>query len=119
MSQTSDSILMLMRHTICSDDTSTDFDEDLIMFINSTFSKLHQLGAGPEEGFMIEGTGETWDDFSEDTKLVNLVKAYVQMNVRLVFDPPATSFGQDALKELIKEYEWRINVMVDPGEESS
>lgn len=86
------------------------FDPDIIMHINSVFSTLNQLGLGPEEGFRIENADATWDTFLGDNQQLNSVKTYVYLRVRLIFDPPTTSFVMEALKEQLREYEWRFNV---------
>jgi hypothetical protein len=86
------------------------YDPDLMMHINSVFSTLHQLGIGPVEGFMITGADEQWNAFLGSDPLLNNVKSYVFIRVRLLFDPPATSFAQESLKEQAREFEWRINV---------
>ena len=89
----------------------TAFDYDLITHINSAFSTLTQLGVGPAEGFMIEDETAVWTDFITDNDLqYNSVKTYVYLRVRMLFDPPATSFVIAALNEQIKELEWRLNV---------
>jgi hypothetical protein len=86
------------------------FDPDITMHINSVFVTLHQLGVGPAEGFAIEGPDEEWSTFLGDNKLLNNVRSYVYLRVRLLFDPPATSFTLDAMKQQAQEFEWRINV---------
>lgn len=88
----------------------TAFDADVIMHINSVFNILHQLGVGPDQGFQITGNAELWTAFTEDNVMLNLVKSYTYLRVRLLFDPPATSFHLEAIKEQIREFEWRINV---------
>lgn len=98
------------------------FDDQIKMYLNSVFSTLYQIGVGPEDGFIIEDDTTTWYDYLVDNKLLNLVKTYVYMKVRLLFDPPTSSFALQALKDQIAEQEWRINVMVDPdklGEENN
>lgn len=92
----------------------TAFDDQIIMLINTQFSTLFQLGVGPDDGYEIEGYDETWKDYLNDNKLLNLVITFVHLNVRLMFDPPTNSFAVDAIKKQIDEYTWRINVMVDP-----
>lgn len=87
----------------------TAFDPDILMHINSVFSVLHQLGIGPSEGFVITDNGPIWSDFVTDDRQ-NSVKTYVYLRVRLLFDPPTTSFHQAALKEQYQELEWRLNV---------
>lgn len=85
------------------------FDLDIITHINSVFSTLQQLGIGPEEGFMIEGEDELWEDFLGNDKRLNAVKSYTYLRVRLLFDPPANSFLVASLDEQRKELEWRLN----------
>ena len=46
-----------------------------------------------------------------------MVKTYIYMKVRLIFDPPTISSVIDAYKNQIAELEWRLNVAVDPPEE--
>lgn len=88
----------------------TAFDPDVIMYINSVFSTLHQLGVGPDDGYMIEDATPTWDAFLGDDPKLNNIKVYVSLCVKLLFDPPTMSFVIEALKEQKRELEWRINV---------
>ena len=103
-----DSILLTTKKVLGLSDSYDAFDQDIIMHINSVFSTLNSLGVGPEEGFTIEDDTKTWRDFTLDPRL-NSIKSYMYLKVRLLFDPPATSFVIEALKEQIKELEWRIN----------
>jgi len=89
------------------------FDVDVVMLINSAFATLNQLGLGPKSGFSINDREEKWGDFIEDTENINSVKTYVAISVRLIFDPPATSFVITAMETRLKELEWRLNVQVD------
>ena len=86
------------------------FDTDIIININSVFSTLRQLGVGPDEGFIIEDETTSWEAFLGSDRRLYFVKVYIYLKTRLVFDPPATSFAQDAIKEQITELEWRLNV---------
>lgn len=89
------------------------FDEDIIMHINSVFSVLTQLGIGPTEGFSIEDDSSGWDEFIEedDLLLMNMVRSYMYVKVRMLFDPPATSFTIEAFNKQIEEFEYRINLV--------
>ena len=91
------------------------FDNDIIMHINSVFMILTQLGVGPSIGFFIEDDTAVWSDFVPDLNRLQFIKTYVYQKVKLVFDPPSSSAALQALNESIKEFEWRINVQVDPG----
>ena len=90
------------------DDTS--FDLDILLHINSVLAILTQVGIGPEEGFTIEDSTPTWEAFVGTDKQLSLVKTYVYLKVRLVFDPPTTSFAIESFNEQVRELEWRLNV---------
>jgi len=92
------------------------FDEDQIYdYINLAFSELHQLGAGPINGYYIDDPLDDWNGFTQDIPLQNLVKSYVYIRVRILFDPPTSSFVLDSLNKQLEELTWRINVAVDPA----
>jgi hypothetical protein len=116
------SILNSTKKVLNLADDYTVFDQDIIMHINSVFSTLNQLGVGPEQGFMIEDEDAVWDDFLEGDLRLNNVKTYVYLRVRMLFDPPTIGYLIEAMKEQIKELEWRINAQresvawVDPDD---
>ncbi len=110
------SILTSIKKALGIEEEYTHFDPDIIMHINSAFFVLHQLGVGPETPFSIKDKSATWDEFIDADKL-ELVKTYIYMVVRRAFDPPSNSAHLNALSEMIKEYEWRMNVEVDPKNE--
>lgn len=89
------------------------FDLDIIAHINSTFAQLSQIGVGPKDGFEIEDSSTVWADFIGGNKLLNPVKTYMYLKVRMLFDPPTTSFDLTAKNEQINEIEWRLNVVAD------
>lgn len=90
------------------------FDPDIIMHINSVFMVLTQLGVGPSKGFYIEDSQATWGDFLGDPTQLQMVKTYMGLKVRLLFDPPTSSTVMNAITQSINEFEWRLNVAVDP-----
>ncbi len=110
-----ESILDSIKKAIGPSASYSVFDTELIMFINSTFMILKQAGVGPKEGFFIEDNTATWEEFVEDPVLANGVKTYVYAKVRKTFDPPSSSTHMQALNDTINEFEWRLNVEVDPA----
>ena len=90
------------------------FDEDLIIHINTVFIILNQLNIGPEEGFMIVDGSESWDDF---VKGINetMVKTYIYLKVRLMFDPPTSGVLVESMNSMISELEWRLYLEGDKG----
>lgn len=105
-----ESILKSTKHILGLDDQYTVFDLDVITHINAAFSILSQLGVGPEGGFSIQDDSTLWTDYLIPADQLHLVKTYVYLKVRILFDPPATSYLINAATEQIKEYEWRLNV---------
>ena len=89
------------------------FDADIIMHINSAFMTLSQLGIGPKEGFSIKSDAETWSDFTGDSTSIEAVKTYVFIKVKMVFDPPTSSFVMTAYEHQAQELEWRLNVQAE------
>lgn len=107
-----ESILNTIKPMLGIPTTDTAFDTDLIVNINSVFMVLNQLGVGTETVFSIEDDTAIWTDFLADSILYPAVKSYLYLKVKLLFDPPGTSFLLDAMEKQIMEYEWRLNVQV-------
>lgn len=91
------------------------FDQDIIMHINTVFMNLTQLGVGPSKGFYIEDADATWDDFVNLDKNIQLqaVKTYIYLKVKLLFDPPLSSAVIESTNNMIAELEWRLNAAVE------
>jgi hypothetical protein len=102
------SILTSVKKNLGVDESYTAFDPDIVMYINGVFSTLEQLGVGPVGGFSIDDDSAKWEDFIGLDPRMNSVKTYVTMRVRLLFDPPTTSFLQQSLQEQCRELEWRL-----------
>lgn len=110
-----ESILTSTKKLLGITEEYTHFDADLIMHINSVFTILAQLGVGPKEGFRIEDELATWNDFLQtESVLLDSVKSYMYLKVKLVFDPPLSGTVMEAYNRMISELEWRLNVTVDP-----
>lgn len=109
--ESKDSILGSVRKLLGSDEY---FDKDLILHINTVFSKLQQMGVGPEGGFTIDDGSAEWDDFTDDEPILNMVKSYVVLQVRLLFDvSTASSALIETMKQQSSELEWRLNSACD------
>lgn len=109
-----ESILTSIKKMLGITEEYTHFDPDIIMHINSVFMILNQLGVGPEKCFFIEDDVATWNDFIPADQSIELVKSYMYMKVRLLFDPPASSTVMQSINQAINEFEFRLNVAVDP-----
>ena len=111
-----DSILTSIKKLLGIDEAYEQFDMDLILHINSVLAVLTQLGVGPEEGFSISDKSAVWSDFMPDSPKLGFVKSYMNLKVRLLFDPPLGSAVIEAINRQISELEWRIQVEADPVE---
>lgn len=109
-----DSILTSIKKMLGIDEGYTQFDTDIIIHINSVFADLTQMGVGPSDGFYIEDKEALWEDFLEDNMLLNAVKSYMHLRVKLLFDP--NSVGSSTLasyERQIAQWEWRLNIVAE------
>lgn len=89
------------------------FDQELIIFINSVFGICYQLGIGSGNGpIVISSENDLWTDFIQEAQIEE-VKTYIWAKVKLLFDPPTSSFALTALQDLAKEFEWRSNITAE------
>lgn len=114
-----DSILMTIRKLVCGNPYADHFDTDLLVHINACFSILNQLGVGPENGFVVTDETQSWSSYITDNYILNMVKTYVTLKVKKIFDPPLTSSVLEAMDKEISQLEWRLNVAVDPVKPTS
>lgn len=105
-----DSILTSIKLELGIAEECEDFDRQLIMFINTVFPILYQIGATNKYGFFIEDKVATWDDLLGDDKNNEGIKSYVYAKVKIMFDPPSNSTLMEALKSIIDELEFRTPI---------
>lgn len=106
-----ESILGSVKKLIGSDEY---FDQDLILHINSVFSALQQMGVGPADGFSITDDTTLWGEYTGNANIMNMVKSYMVLRVKLLFDiSTASSYLIEQWRKECAEYEWRLNVACD------
>jgi len=108
-----DSILTTIKKLLGIEEDYPQFDTDIIVYINGVLMTLNQLGIGPEDGYAIFSSEETWNDYLGEATNIEAVKSYIYLKVRLIFDPPSVSSVIDAIGRQIAELEWRLNIQVD------
>lgn len=107
-------ILSSIKKLLGLNDGVTVFDTDIVIHINTVFANLAQMGVGPQDaegkniGFKISTGNEVWGDFTANDILIENVKTYVYIKVKMVFDPPTSSALIDAYNAQAKELEWRL-----------
>lgn len=121
MTTGSDSILATIKKMLGLDDNYEAFNTDVIVFINAAMMTLQQIGVGPVEGFTVTDLTQTWSDFLPEGKMMEAVKTYIYLSVKMTFDPPANSFVMDAMKSQKEELEWRLREQAEfyPGDGST
>lgn len=90
------------------------FDPVIINHINTYFFELYQIGVGPPIPYAISDATATWDQFTDMT-MYQAVKTWMQIMVKLVFDPPTNSFTLDSYHREASELLWRLNVQTEGG----
>lgn len=115
-----DSILNHIKKLLGMSDDYTYFDVDIITHINSALWRLRQLGVKDETHFKITNAKETWSKLfgNLDDEDLEAVKTYIYLKVKVVFDPPTSSFVLESMKQQIAEYEWCLNVEAESKQES-
>ena len=109
-----ESILKTIRKMIGPAEDYSYFDTDLIININSAFSRLCQIGVGPELPFRITGEDEVWSDFM-DSGYQEEIKQYVYLKTKLIFDPPANGSVVNLYQQEIDKLEWLLTEVARDG----
>lgn len=109
-----DNILVSVKASLGLPANYAPFDAEIIMDINTVLGIVNQLGIGVD-GYEIDDEHPgSWDDFlaGEITSGISMneVKTYVVKRVQMLFDPPTSGILMDAMKENLRELEWRIYV---------
>ena len=107
-------ILLDVKRQLGVADEEVAFDEQLIVLINSALESLRTIGATLTPALSIVSKTDTWEDvFLLDTLHIPLIKVYVALKTRVIFDPPASATVMEAYSNLLKEYEWKLFVAND------
>ena len=110
-----ESILTSIKKLLGPGETDTQFDEDIIIFINGAIMRLNQLGIGPPGGYSIKDKDDKWSALLGTREDLDAVKTYIYLKVRLIFDPPQSGFLVDAIKSQITELESTLNIQAEGG----
>lgn len=91
------SILQDIRVAVGLDASTSDYDTDLLMHINSAIGKLNQNGVG--NFLVVNDDITTWGDLQnpdqvEGNKYFQMVPLFVSLSTKLIFDPPPPSAVQ-------------------------
>lgn len=107
-----DSILTSIKKLLGIEADYKHFDDDITLYINGVFADLTVIGVGPSEGFLIKDATSVWSDFlPEGTPTVfELVKRYIYLKVKLIFDPPLNASVIESINKQIAETEFKLHI---------
>ena len=113
-----DSILDSIKQMLGITSTQTDFDQDVITHINSVLNIMHQLGV-IKDWINITDNTTTWSSLSTEAERYSMMKSYMYLKVRLLFDPPLNATVISSMERQISELEWRLLENHNDKEETS
>jgi len=116
----SDSILISIKQALLGSEIASDytaFDAEIIMHINTVFNSLRILGIG--KAFSISDNTSKWSDYSSNMSNIQMIKTYMFLRIKLLFDPPSNSFLTSSIEKQIKEMEWYLTVISDNLEDQN
>ena len=92
---------------------SNEFDIDILSLINTAFFSLYQLGIGGNKLIVVDENSK-WTDLNTSSEL-SVIREYVYLRVKEIFDTPQSSYAANALKERMAEMEFRLGIENDNG----
>lgn len=107
-----DSILNTVKKLLGIPQDVDDFDNDLIVYINTVFSMVNQMGIGPLKCYKITNASDKWSDFDNRLDMEDF-KTYMYLKVKMLFDPPANNQIMESYNKVIQELEFRIHSLWD------
>jgi len=108
-----DSVLDSIKELVGCPVEDTSFDTELIIAINSALFGLNQLGVGSVGGIKITDSTTKWADLFGELTNMEAAKSYVGLKVRLLFDPPSTSYVISSMEKQLAEIEWRVMLQLE------
>jgi hypothetical protein len=107
-----DSILTTIKKMLGIEESYEQFDPELIGHINSSLTRMYQLGL---PNIIIIDKTNLWSSLLGTRTDLEFVKTLIYLKVRLVFDPPATSFLLESINKTIDGLEWQLNIQIENG----
>lgn len=102
-------VLLDVKQNIGVADSNTVFDEIIITGISGGIATLNQLDCMLCQTLITPSA--TWDKLvnSKYESIFPLIKQFIILHTKLIFDPPTSSVLTQTIKSEISQLEWRIN----------
>lgn len=101
-------ILSTIKKLLGVSNEDVSFDVDILVYINTTLSTLSQLGLVEADKHPIISPSDIWYDLLGSRTDLEMVKTYIHLSTKMMFDPPPNSAAIEAINRKIAELEWRI-----------
>lgn len=112
-----DSILNSVKKMLGIEPEITDFDDGIMIHINSAIFHLNELGIGPDEIYVVTNGENTYQDFLGDQiKYKSIVSQYLYFKAYIAFDHTLTSNVVKTVSDSTVELESRILYMLERDE---
>lgn len=89
------------------------FDQDILIHINTVIGILYQLGVRGKKISAMADETLTWCELLDGNVNLAMVRSYMYLKVRLLFDPPGSTALIESINRAIAELEWRIIAFTD------
>lgn len=111
-----------LRESLNLDTKDSSFDTEIAAHANAAIDKLRQAGVGLGDTTYLTSSATLGEIFADpegkvSEKLVMLASSYLFLEVKMLFDPPATN-TQNIMKQASDEAIWRLRVAWDEQYES-
>lgn len=111
------SILRDIRESVGLSPDASEFDTELLMHINTSIVKLNQNGVG--NLLIVTNEDSTWNDLMDPNQINGnksfpAVPLFIQLNTKLLFDPPPPSTVQ-YYSGNAEEILWRLKIAYELG----
>lgn len=114
---TSNSILSDVKKYIGLNPDEVDefFDSSIISGINTSISELAQLGLRNLGEFIVQDASATWDELlgEEYAYVYAFAKNYVEINTRMLFDPPQSGSLSTTLKDQLAKATFNVQTAIE------
>lgn len=106
-----------LRESLNLDTKDSSFDTEIAAHANAAIDKLRQAGVGIGDTTYLTPSATLGEIFADpegkvSEKLVMLASSYLFLEVKMLFDPPATN-TQNIMKQASDEAIWRLKVAWD------
>lgn len=87
----------------------TSFDLVVLTHINAVFSIIKQIANFKLPDILVDET-TTWDNMLNGRTDIGYISTYMNIKIKMIFDPPTSSAAAESFNAVIRELEFRISM---------